>query len=366
MADNSDNQDRNHPKDDDAPSIEAKELCSEDAIIIEQIARKGEKIEAAIKDYLMDEKQREINLKMDEYCEIPTLAFVESYLDEFENSILRLAAGGGPKANKEFVNGLAFEDFYSAGSQISLLRLKQILFSLPAGLVKLSTLKKIKWSDQIPVPKFDDGGNYEGDVGWHGERDFIDGKVHPSRIFIGHTGLEKSAEGKAVSTITLTKIPSTVSNNQRAVFCYQVYVLLHEFMHTIINPIFNDDLEEKVFLNNEKTIIQWMDELREGIVYGREPILTSGYAETFLDDIISPVPNRIIPGMIELICETFAAYMLNIMPNKHEYTAFDLASFGNRELALHSQKKGRLTTDRFRLIKELCDAKFTSVSVTDR
>lgn len=405
--------------DDDTPVIEVAEATGDDAVAIVHLdeldANKGN-VEARIKSYLseienfleeespseimirrlmlvstqnggprislMTEKERDILNKMDLFDARPTLEFVEKYNDEFESGIFRLATKGGLNSSRKFVQGITFDNFElkddtgfitpSMGCQIPSIRLKQILFSLPPSLLALSTLKKVSWKDKTPVPQFDRNGDPKEQEKWVDEEDFIARKVHPSRIYIGKTEFFHDLDQNIASEIMLTRIPKTVSNNPVAVFNYQIYTFLHEFMHSVLNlPVHNDktgdiilDLEPhnpaktqvKILHGKAKTLKQWLEELRNSVISGREPILTSDYAEAGRQQLLDPDPAVHMPALIELVCETFAAYMIDIMPNRHGYTSFGKASFGNSEYEKNSPRKSGCMTDRFRLIKELCES----------
>ena len=355
---------------DDSPEIETGEAVLDEAEL-SLFVKDG--VKTALKyadDSTLDNSAIQ---KMDLLDAKPTLEFVEKNNEAFTKGILRLASRGGLNTSRRFVQETDFENFETTNCQMPLIRLKQILFSLPPELLSLSCLKKVIWDDTTPVPTFDENGETKPGADWRAEEDFIDGKIHPSRIYVGFTDFFLDEKNEGASLIKLTRIPKTVSEKPEAVFNYQVYTLLHEFMHTVLNLAVHRQITDKIILDSNaknrklnlknkmifghaKTLKQWLEEFRSTILDGTEPILTSDYAESVEKQLHDTDPAIHMRALVEVVCETFAAYMIDIMPNKHGYTKFSEASFGNREFERESKSQSGCRTERFRLIKELCES----------
>lgn len=296
-----------------------------------------------------------------------TIRFFELDYDRFDRGMLNLGRRGGPAGNLNFVKGLNFQGFNGDNDrslppeiphQLSVEHIHQILFSLPPELVKLSKLSTIAWVPQIRVPNFDRNGHFTGKAEWTTNGEFLDGQRNPDRVLLGQSLIvrDKGKNGQEELRVKmkLTAIPSVITEDTGAVMACQVYSLLREFMHSVLDPVIMNKQEEQVMVGESKNLRQWMDELLQSVLSGKEPVLTSDYSEMYGHMLHSGDSIERKIALKELVCDTFAAYILNIMPNRKGYTSFNKADFGNAEFRNGTFERSGMVTDRYRLINELC------------
>lgn len=113
---------------------------------------------------------------------------------------------------------------------------------------------------------------------------------------------------------------------------------MHEFFHTVGYGARKVEERRSVYLINsstkeEYTFQDWWIQYENLILSGREPDLISKYASNYsaqldLETIINS-PDKFELAIAEQICETFAAYMLGIVPNDDDWVYFREENFGN-------------------------------------
>lgn len=152
---------------------------------------------------------------------------------------------------------------------------------------------------------------------------------HPSRILVG---------ASSGDVIYPTPIPASVSENERAVFLYQVHVFLHEFFHTIDYPRRDPSVRGKVVLEvdgDQFTFQDWWEAFEQLLLSGAEPNPVSSYANVYSDSLNQETksndPRKFAQAVAEQICETFVAYQLGIISNDEGWTDFKAESFGNQK-----------------------------------
>lgn len=252
------------------------------------------------------------------------LTFYDNGFDSFlkkedQNNILQIEFGGSGKITK---------------NQISEERISKIIQSIPDSLRKISDLKKVLYFDLALVPHFKEDGNFDEIKGVDqiSVSDFPREKDHPSRLMIGAT----SEDGK---NIFMTPIPHSVSENQEAINHYQNHVFLHEFFHSIERAKRDSEKRSKVIFSSngqEFSFQDWWEAFEELILSGVEPVCVSSYAETYFHDLTVETktnnPDKFTLALAEQICETFVAYILNIISNDNNWNNFKSESFGNKTI----------------------------------
>jgi hypothetical protein len=262
----------------------------------------------------------------------PNVDFVQNnlniYNDRF-NSFLK----------KEDQDNIMKIEFDGSGEitkdQISEERISKMIQSIPYSLRKISDLKKVLYFDLALVPHFKEDGNFDEIKGVDQipVSDFPRKEDHPSRLMIGAT----SEDGE---NIFMTPIPNSVSENQDAVNHYQNHIFLHEFFHSIERAKRDPEVRKKIifsFNNQEFSFQDWWKAFEELILSEVEPICVSSYANTYFHDLTTEMktnnPNKFTHALAEQICETFVAYILNIISNDTNWIDFKSESFGNKTIS---------------------------------
>jgi hypothetical protein len=245
--------------------------------------------------------------------------------------------------------------------QISPEECKYILSRMPKSLIKLSKLQTVDYHTfgnvrVIPVPGFNEQGNFDpSKVQLVPVNKFPREGDHPSRILVGvSNGIQ----------IYPTPIPKSVSEDERAVYLYQIHVLLHEFFHTIDYPRRNSEERNKILLEIDGlqfTFQDWWMAFEELILSGNEPQCVSSYANTYFDDLNQKTREvdyeKFTYALAEQICETFVAYQLGIISNDEGWTDFKKESFGNvSQLTKQVKEESESANLKWELMDKLCRA----------
>ena len=240
---------------------------------------------------------------------------------------------------------------------------KKILARMPKALIQLSKLKSVSYHTfghprVIPVPGFDEEGNFDRKkVNLVPVDEFPRKDDHPSRILVG------VSDGKKIYP---TPIPETVSKDKRAVFLYQIHVLIHEFFHTVDYPRRTPGAREEILLETDGqqfTLQNWWEEFEELILSGKEPICVSSYANTYKDDLNTETAkkdynDKFTSAIAEQMSESFVAHQLGIVSNDEGWTEFKKESFGNEEQRTKFTDSQTPSANlKWQLIDKLCRAK---------
>jgi len=293
----------------------------------------------------------------------PNLKFVVRNLEIFENALFRIFKRKVSKDSLKWSQNLNFfgvEDIVLP--QVEPEECRSILARMPEVLIKLSNLENIDYhtfgnKKVIPVPGFDEMGNFDpSKVQLAPVDEFPRDGDHPSRILVGvSNGFD----------IFPTTIPPSVSESNRAIYLYQVHVLLHEFFHSVELLIRDVEQRSEILLevdDQKFTFQDWWSAFEELILSGIEPLGVSYYANTYSDVLNNEIKKtdekKFTHALAEQICESFVAYQLGIISNKQGWTDFRSESFGNVEQLSKFIKCEALSANlKWQLMDKLCRAK---------
>jgi hypothetical protein len=245
--------------------------------------------------------------------------------------------------------------------QVSPKECRKLLARMPKSLIEISKLETIDYHTfgnirVIPVPGFNEQGNFDSSkVQLVPVSEFPRAEDHPSRILVGVSNGTK---------IYPTPIPKSVSKDERAVYLYQVHVLLHEFFHTVDYPRRSPEDRSKILLEvdgQQFTFQDWWMAFEELILSGNEPQCVSSYANTYFDDLNQETREvdykKFTHALAEQICETFVAYQLDIISNDEGWTDFKKEGFGNvSQLTKHVNEESESANVKWVLMDKLCRA----------
>lgn len=290
----------------------------------------------------------------------PNIDFVSLNKYKFEKGLDAIYQREPDDDSKVWSEGIAFsgtDDIVSP--QVSLNECKQLLARMPKSLIEMSKLQTVDYHTfgnvrVIPVPGFDEQGNLDSKkVQLVPVDEFPREGDHPSRILVGVSTGDK---------IYPTPIPKSVSEDEKAVFLYQVHVLLHEFFHTIDYPRRSPEERSKILLEvdgQQFTFQDWWMAFEELILSGNEPQCVSSYANTYFNDLNQETReadyNKFTHALAEQICETFVAYQLGIISNDEGWTDFKKESFGNvSQLTKQVKEESESENLKWILMDKLC------------
>jgi hypothetical protein len=319
------------------------------------LSRKDPKVVAKI----IEANKDKLNLK-------PNLEFVVKNKRKYVSALLRILEQEPSKKGLEFVKRVEFrgtEDI--VGEQISPEEAKALLARMPESLIDLSQLESVsyhlfdRFKRVIPVPGYDPEGNFDSSKVKLVDVDEFPGDYHPTRILVG------VSNGKSIFP---TPIPETVSKDKAALRLYQTHVFLHEFFHTIDYPRRNPEERRKVVLEVDGkrfTLENWWKEFQALVLSNLELESVSSYANTYRNVLTKEMakadPKKFESVLGEQICETFVAYMLDIISNNSGWISFRNHSFGNRLLrSKFDDGKAPAANMKWILMDRLCRAKVIS------
>lgn len=265
----------------------------------------------------------------------PALDFVTANLGLYELSEQHLLSGTAHSESSQQIRALVFEQAEKLVTpQLDPVSIRLTLSLLPPVLLSLSALKTVsyRYADKVPIPSFNDAGDFAGCGGLVPVSEFPRATDHPSRILIGHT----EGDGTIISP---TPIPKSVSTDMQAGWYYQHHVFLHELCHTLGFPWRLSGKKMLLRLQDMEgsfTLQSWWNEWEELLRSGKEPRFVSRYASTYAPSLTKEMekkdPAKYVTAVAEQICESFAAYVLGIAPNDDGWIDFRTESFGNTEL----------------------------------
>ena len=282
----------------------------------------------------ISERDARIEAKKDSLSLKRELEFIESFKDVYRARMKEFFCRAQLEESVAFSEGIIFIGFDQEKAQISIDHIRQILSRVPAALVARSNLAEVDFrlQDSVPVPAFDEEGNFDGSgVQMMKIDDFLKSDHNPYRILIGLTQhyVEDSADGSKImrSRIKETGIPPTISNDQEAVLYYQTHVFMHEFFHTVEGAHFNDERAQLWVLdpNTGRTFIDWKSDYAQACL--EEPAPGSYYAGSYTDELFNThdgTPNISDVPMREWMSEDFVGVLLGIVPNKDGATAVSI------------------------------------------
>jgi hypothetical protein len=288
----------------------------------------------------------------------PNIDFVSRHIDLYEKAVGSISKREPSPSSLDWASKIEFVgDQDIVDPQLSSEDCRQLLSRMPEPLIQLSKLQTISYLKVIPVPGYDDQGNFDDKkVKSVPAKDFPRPNDHPTRILVG------ISDGKAIYP---SPIPKTVSTDERATYLYQAHVLLHEFFHTIDYPRRDPKERSKILLEMDGNCFSyqdWWNAFEKLILKGIEPVCVSSYANTYTDHLTSETKakdfEKFTDALAEQICETFVAYQLNIISNDDEWTDFRSESFGNQKQQ-EAFKKGEAPSANLKwvLMDKLCRAK---------
>lgn len=276
----------------------------------------------------MDSTQRppdpeEVENEKDKMDLRPALQFMEQHLGLFEAGRDQLLGKIPSDYAAEWGRNLKFVDEEKiAGPQIRPYWAREVLVRMPGALIALSKLKEVtyEYGSDVIEPIFNPDGTVKtgntvplSEWGKNGE--------HPTRVLIGLTPLDG---GK----IYQSALPDTVYKNKKAAELYQTHVLIHEFFHTVEQPLMAPGERLKVMLataDTQFTLQDWWNKFEEIFFQAGEGFV-SRYASGRGKDL-NATTKRINPeefdrALAEQVCESFVAYQLGIVANDVGWTNF--------------------------------------------
>lgn len=304
-----------------------------------------------------------VEAKKDKLNLAPNIEFVSNNIELFEAGLQSILARTTSKESRKWSEGILFENEEDVvPPQISPEDGRQLLARMPEALIELSLLECVDYHTFgdiriIPVPGFDNEGNLDKKkIEPVSVDNFPRAQDHPSRILVGvSNGLK----------IFPTPIPSSVSEDERARYLYQVHVFLHEFFHTVElfrrKPEYRNSIKLEVD-GEEFSLQDWWRAFEQLILSGIEPKCVSMYANTYFDKLNQKTKDSdeavFTFALAEQICEAFVAYQLGIISNNQGWTNFRTESFGNTE-QLSEFTKGNSPSANLKwiLMDKLCRAK---------
>ena len=266
---------------------------------------------------LIEKNKDKLNFK-------PTLNFIAEYLPYFEEGLKGVFDLPENDLSRDLANSIKFGKLEEiVKPQVSPSEIIKITSRMPESLAKLSKLSTVNYRGKVPLPVYDENGNFSGNAAeWVNYSEFPRPGDHPSRILVG------LSDGANISP---TPIPKTVSSNERAVRIYQAMVYMHEFFHTISYPRRTAQKREAVLLecDGERFTLQDSWKAFEELYLRDNKRLVSIYAASYEDklndQIRNSAPASFSIAVEEQICESFVGYMIGIVPNNHKSVNFKKA-----------------------------------------
>lgn len=299
----------------------------------------------------------DIEIKKDYLDLAPSIKFVEDNLSLFQIGFSLLNVNLPAYEDSKLAEAIEFEGLEDiVYPQLRPETIRKILKHLPESLQNLSLLKTVRYYRVVPVPAFDQYGNFlPKEIQFVGVENFPRPTDHPTRILVG------SCSGKEIN---LTPIPSSVSTTESAVWFYQLHVFLHEFFHTIEYLRRDPEIRSKIILETDGaafTFQYWWEKFEELILSRCEPRAVSRYAATYRRQLTLSYKKKSFKqfshALAEQICETFVAYMLNIIANDDGWTDFRKESFGNKNwIELFHHNLAPAANEKWGLMDQLCRA----------
>ena len=266
-----------------------------------------------ISEEMIEKNKDKLDLK-------PDINFVSEHIEIYEQGLKRLLNLPKIPKSEEFAKNVKFEDLEKiVQPQISPNKARDIISVMPESFISLSDLESVKYFDRVPVPIYNDDGDFLGGAEWVKLNEFPRNKDHESRILIG------LSDG---NTIYTTPVPMTVSTDEKAIEIYQTHVFLHEFFHTIELPKRDSDIRRGIILEYKEDRFTLEDFWnRFGDLYLKEEKkFVSKYASTYDDKLNQKVRDGNLKefdyALAEQICESFVGYMLGIISNNNNSVDF--------------------------------------------
>lgn len=260
----------------------------------------------------------------------PNIDFVSRHMSHYDEGIKRLYSLPVSVEGKRFADSIEFKSLECfVDPQLSAGEIRQIVSSMPQSLIMLSNLVDVTYEDKIPVPIYDDSGNFSGSVNEVSHKEFPRPGDHPSRVLVGMSN---------GYTIWQTPIPRSVSEDERAVKAYQTHVFLHEYFHTIESPRRNPEARHSVLMecDGDKFTMQDIWNGFKQLYLRHDRVFVSRYSSIYADrlNLETKAANlvRFNQALAEQICESFAGYMLGIISNDNNETDFAKAHPENHRL----------------------------------
>ena len=250
----------------------------------------------------------------------PSIDFVSEHIELYERGLKRLLDLPKVPESEKFAKNIKFENLEKIiQPQIIPNKARAIISIMPESLISLSDLKSVQYFDMLPVPTYNDDGNFSGKPEWVNFDDFPRDIDHNSRILIG------LSDGRIIYP---TPVPMTVSTDNKAIEIYQTHVFLHEFFHTIESLKRDSNTREKIILEykQERFTLEdfWSDFGR--IYLKEEKKFVSRYASTYKDKLNQKIKDENLQqfdrALAEQVCESFVGYMLGIISNNNNSIEF--------------------------------------------
>ena len=323
----------------------------------------------------------------------PNLDFVSRHQERFEEGLDAILKRAPTQEAREWVKRIEFsgtEDIVEP--QVSPEDVREILSRMPEALIELSDLETVNYhlfglgKHLLPIPGYDAQGNLDQSsvaavevknfprkkskqcmtYRWRkdssnkwkftGENEVTEEDDHPSRLLVG------VSNGKIIYP---TPIPKSVSKDERAIFIYQIHLLLHEFFHTIDYLRRDPKIRANIVLGVDGqrfTFQDWWKDFEELILSKEEPACVSSYANTYANDLNRETAEKeyqkFTNALAEQVCESFVAYELGIISNDDRWTDFKSESFGNTAQKTKFQQNQATSANlKWFLMDKLCRAK---------
>jgi hypothetical protein len=313
-------------------------------------------VPASTKSNIEEERIARIEEKKDALSLKRELRFVELYKDLYRQKMRDFFEREPNETSSEFAQSIEIVGYDLEKAQISVEHIQQMVSRIPAALIARSNLAQInfEFQDYVPVPSFDEEGNFEGSgVKLMKIDEFVSSEYNQYRILIGQTRhyFVDTGEGERVlrSQITETGIPPTISSDSEAVLHYQTHVFVHELFHTIEGAHFSEERARAWVLNPStgRTFYDWKLEYAQACI--EEPVPGSYYAGVYTDELFASeggAPDLLGVPLREWMCEDFVGVILGIVPSNAGGVEFKDRVFAIGDNAL-------VPSRRYKLIQEL-------------
>ena len=268
----------------------------------------------------------EIEREKDKMDLRPAIQFIEENVECFNIGREALIQRTPSAEAEAWGSHLKFTDTEKIrGPQIQPELARMVLARMPEALIKLSKLETVsyQYAGEVIEPVYNPDGTLKTGNTVPLE-DWGKNNEHPTRVLIGLTPYD----GR---TIHQSALPEAVYKQSEAAEVYQLHVLIHEFFHTVEQPVMQEGRKASVEFKADGKIFtfqQWWDKFEEVFMNENEGFVSryaSGYENSLTPAMKRKDPVRFDRALAEQICESFVAYQLNIISNDAGWTDFKKA-----------------------------------------
>lgn len=121
------------------------------------------------------------------FNEAPNIAFVERHLPIYEKALNTLMRTAPSALSLELAQAVQFNNLDRViAPQVTPDEARRLISVMPDSLVRLSRLISVDYTPHVPIPIFDENGEFNGkDVEWVEVKNFPRTNDHPTRILVG-------------------------------------------------------------------------------------------------------------------------------------------------------------------------------------